>query len=274
MAMQQLKDVKRVVILYRLSKPKKGNSKEQTEQLALGLKAQKAFVHRVLAASNPKIIREIKEIEKATRATGDQLKNRPELREALDLCKATNATLVISAVDRLVRKMGFLNWMIDQRVPFFVADCPDMNNMEVQFKGLLADNEGVTIGQRTRAALAAAKAENPNLKLGAARPRNFHNGYTDEKGVYHEPNAHLRGSLAGCIAMAKARQDRAFEKYEPMFPELRQMLKEELSYGRMADRLNDLDYRTTRDTPFIFQTVQKIVKRYEEKILNPEKKNP
>lgn len=95
---------------------------------------------------------------------GKDDRNRPALRQALEACKVYGATLVIAKIDRLSRDAHFLLGLQKAGVKFVAADMPEANELVVGVMALVAQAERRMISERTKAALAAAKAR--GVKLG------------------------------------------------------------------------------------------------------------
>lgn len=94
--------------------------------------------------------------------------DRAELNKALDLCRKTGATLLVSRLDRLSRKVSFIaTLMEDKKVTFRVASIPMASKIELHLYAMLAEQERDFISLRTKAALAEAKAR--GTKLGGLR---------------------------------------------------------------------------------------------------------
>jgi DNA invertase Pin-like site-specific DNA recombinase len=87
---------------------------------------------------------------------------RPQLRDALRLCRIHRATLVVSRLDRLSRNPAFLLNLLDSGVEVRFADMPRTDRFVIGVMAMVAEWE--QISGRTRAALAAAKAR--DMKLG------------------------------------------------------------------------------------------------------------
>lgn len=148
----------KLVAYYRVSTQKQGQS-------GLGLQAQRAAVAAYAAGVGGRITREFEEIETSTK---DNLDNRPQLRAAIALAKATRARLVIAKLDRLARNVYVLSGLMNAKVDFVACDNPNANALTIQILAAVAEDEARRISDRTRAALAAYKARGG--VLGAARP--------------------------------------------------------------------------------------------------------
>jgi len=149
------------VTYYRVSTDRQGRS-------GLGLDAQKAEVRRYLDAHGGTELASFTEIESGRN------NERPQLAAALRRCRQTRATLLVAKLDRLSRNAAFLLALRDAGTRFVAADLPDMNETVVGIMAVIAQTERQAISDRTRAALAAAKARgvrlgNPRLKAGTRR---------------------------------------------------------------------------------------------------------
>lgn len=149
------------VAYYRVSTDKQGRS-------GLGLDAQKGTVGRFLASANGALVAEFEEVESGKR------RDRPQLAQALGLCRARRATLVIAKLDRLARDTSFLLSVVQGAGEGGVVFCdlpqlppgPAGTFMLTMFAAV-AELERGLISERTKAALAAAKAR--GVKLGGRR---------------------------------------------------------------------------------------------------------
>jgi DNA invertase Pin-like site-specific DNA recombinase len=127
-------------------------------QSGLGLEAQRAAVAGWLNGGDWTLCEEHVEIESGKRAD-----NRPVLARAIDACRAYNAKLVISRLDRLSRDPVFLLSLRDAGIDFVAVDMPQANRLTVGIMALVAEQEREAISSRTKAALAAAKARGTRL---------------------------------------------------------------------------------------------------------------
>lgn len=139
------------VAYYRVSTARQGKS-------GLGLEAQQAAVRAYLNGGSWDLIGEVIEVESGKRAD-----NRPQLQEALRLCRTTGADLIVAKLDRLSRDAAFLMQLQNSGVSFVAADMPGANSFTVGVMALVAQQEREAISARTKAALAAAKARGVSL---------------------------------------------------------------------------------------------------------------
>jgi len=140
-------------------------STEDQGKGGLGLEAQTRDIGLYLETYSPEpweVLAEHVEIESGT--NGD----RPELRKAIDLARKTGATLLVSKLDRLSRKVSFIaSLMDDPKLSFRVASMPYADKFQLHIYAALAEQERDFISKRTKAALREAKAR--GTKLGGLR---------------------------------------------------------------------------------------------------------
>ena len=123
----------------------------------LGIEAQLKAVEDYLNGGRWTLVQEYLEVESGKRS------DRPQLLAALAHAKAIDATLVIAKLDRLSRNVAFISNLMESGVEFVAADMPMANRLTVHVLAAVAEHEREMISQRTKAALAAAKAlGNPN----------------------------------------------------------------------------------------------------------------
>jgi DNA invertase Pin-like site-specific DNA recombinase len=132
------------------------STKRQGES-GLGLEAQRAAVAGWLDGGRWQLVEEHVEVESG------KDRNRPALRRALEACRLYNATLVIAKLDRLSRDAHFLLGLQKAGVKFVAVDMPEANEMVVGIMAVVAQAERRLISERTKAALAAARARGVRL---------------------------------------------------------------------------------------------------------------
>lgn len=135
-------------------------STERQGKSGLGLEAQKTVVDRFVAQSGGDLLSEYVEVESGKRNFRIQLKN------AIAHCKTQQATLIIAKLDRLARNVHFISGLIESGVQFRAADMPNADRFMLHVYAAMAEEEGRRISERTKSALAAAKAR--GVKLGTS----------------------------------------------------------------------------------------------------------
>ncbi|WP_338431979.1 recombinase family protein [Synechococcus elongatus] len=85
--------------------------------------------------------------------------DRPQLAKAIAHCQKTGATLLVSKLDRLSRRVSFIAQMLETKdLNFKVASMPNADKFQLHIYAALAEQEREFIGARTKAGLARAKA--------------------------------------------------------------------------------------------------------------------
>lgn len=133
------------IAYYRVSTARQGRS-------GLGLEAQRRAVADYLNGGRWNLVEEFTEIESGGRS------NRPQLVAALAACRVHRATLVIAKLDRLARNVAFVSTLMEAGVDFVAVDFPTANRLTIHILAAVAEHEARMISDRTRSALAAAKA--------------------------------------------------------------------------------------------------------------------
>ena len=215
------------VAYYRVSTARQGKSRN-------GLDAQKAAVAEIIRNNGNTLLDEFEEVESGKRA------DRPALTKALRRCKATGATLIVAKLDRLSRNAAFLMTLRDSGVDFVAADMPEANTLTVGILAVVAQAEREAISQRTKEALAAAKAR--GVKLGGRRRTAADIRHYQQKGV-------------------KAAQKKADERVAVIADELIPLRDQGLSLNAIAKALNDRSIRTPRGCEWTPTAVKRALAR-------------
>jgi DNA invertase Pin-like site-specific DNA recombinase len=210
------------------------STKRQGES-GLGLEAQRAAVATFLNGGSWRLVEEFVEVESGRR------NDRPELEKAFAACRVYNATLVIAKLDRLSRDAHFLLGLEKAGVEFVAVDMPHANRLTVGIMALVAEQEREAISQRTKAALAAAKARGTKLGKPKGTP--------------------VQGAEIGRVHGARANAANAQAFAERLRPALDQLSG--LSANAAAAELNRRGYATARDGAWSATQVIAIRKRLE-----------
>ena len=143
-----------IVTYLRVSTARQGKS-------GLGLEAQQKAVADYLSTGQWNLLEEFVEVESGKNS------KRPKLLEAIELCKASGAKLLVAKLDRLARDAHFLLSLKKAGIDFVCADMPEANRLTIGIMAMVAEEERKAISKRTKEALAAAKAR--GVQLGAYR---------------------------------------------------------------------------------------------------------
>lgn len=176
-------------------------STDKQGQSGLGLDAQQ----HAIAPYQPDILSIYTEIESGKND------HRPQLLAALAHCERDKATLLIAKLDRLSRDAAFLFTLRKSGVQILAADMPSAGMLEYGIRAIFAQHEREQISQRTRAALAQAKAK--GKKLGSPCPHK------------------------GAAVSAQRKRERAATYAKTLAPTLSTLSERCNSYQQMADAL-------------------------------------
>jgi DNA invertase Pin-like site-specific DNA recombinase len=134
-----------------------------TRKQSLGLEAQQAALARFAEAEGYRLIETFQDVE--TGKGADALDRRPQLAASLKAAKQIKAPIIVAKLDRLSRDVHFISGLMVHKIPFIVAELgADADPFMLHLYAALAEKERRLISQRTKDALAAAKAR--GVKLG------------------------------------------------------------------------------------------------------------
>jgi DNA invertase Pin-like site-specific DNA recombinase len=160
--------LKPIVTYIRVSTKQQGKS-------GLGLEAQREALARFAKNEDLELVREFVEID--TGKGSDALESRPQLAAALAAAKKLKCAVVVAKLDRLSRNVSFISGLMDRKVPFIVAELgTGVSSFMLHIYASVAEQERTMISERTRLALAAAKARGTVLgspKLHIARKKSL-----------------------------------------------------------------------------------------------------
>lgn len=227
--------MKKLIAYFRVSTQKQGKS-------GLGLEGQQAAVEAFAKQTGASVLHTYTEIESGKR------KDRPELAKALAHAKRSKATLVVAKLDRLARNVAFLSALMESGVEFVACDNPHANRLTIHILAAVAEDEARRISERTKAALAAAKAR--GTKLGSARPGHW-TGREQER---------LAGLEAARKAAAKAVMQAANEAYADIYALAAELQGKGLALRGIAAELNAMGHTTRRGKPWNAMQVSRVLR--------------
>ena len=215
----------RYVTYLRVSTDKQGRS-------GLGLEAQREAVARFLNGGAWTVAGEFVEVESGRND------DRPQLAKAMERCRLTGATLLVAKLDRLARDAHFLLGIQKAGVEFVAADMPSATRLTVGIMAMVAEEEARMISARTKAALAAKRAQGHKL------------------GGYRE------GAPKVNAAMGREAQRRKADSFaSSVLPTIREIQAEGASLREVARRLTHQGIRTARGAAWTAQAIKNVLAR-------------
>jgi DNA invertase Pin-like site-specific DNA recombinase len=223
----------RYVSYFRVSTGRQGKS-------GLGLEAQRQTVHDRLNGGDWTICAEFTEVESG------RVDHRPELHKALSHCRVMGAKLIVANVSRLTRSPDFLATLVQADVEVEFCDLPNVEGPVGRFmlRQMLsvAELEAGMIADRTRKALAAAKAR--GVKLGGNR------GNLSSDGA------------KGREVSLRVRQDQARRRAADLLPIIAEIRASgATSFRQVAEALNERSIPTVRGGRWSSVQVQRVEAR-------------
>ena len=153
--------------------------------------------------------------------------NREELTKALVHCKKAGATLLVSKLDRLSRRVSFIANLMESKVKLHIVDMPNADNFTLHIWASLGEKEAQLISERTKQALSVLKAK--GVKLGS--PLN------------------------------KERSQKAKDFALSLLPTINQLKEQGItSYYALASKLNDMGIKTFTNSNWKPMTVSRTLK--------------
>ena len=152
-------------------------------------------------------------------------------------------------IDRLARNVAFLSALMESGVEFVAVDQPHANRLTIHILAAVAEDEARRISERTKSALAAAKAR--GTKLGSARPGHW-------EGREHLRQAAIRKAVQVAAEVRVKDTDDAYRDLAPLVRELRDAGK---PLQAIADELNSQGYETRRGKQWGPMQVRRVLQR-------------
>ena len=211
-----------------------------------GLEGQQSAVQDYVRRVGSEMVTSYTEVESGKR------NDRVELAKAIAHATRSKATLVVAKLDRLARNVAFPSALMEAGIEFVACDQPHANKLTIHILAAVAEHEAEAISQRTKSALAAAKAR--GVKLGSARDGHWE-GREDRRRA---------GAAAGAEAAAEVNRRSADEAYVDLIDDLQVMRNEGLSLRTIAGRLNEQGHTTRRGKPWNPMQVRNVLKRFQD----------
>lgn len=195
-----------------------------------GMESQRQAVREYVDRQGGMILHQFEEVVSGTKTD----KERPILKEALELCKNTGSILVVKKLDRLARNACFLLSLQESGIEFVCVDQPNVCKFTVGILALVASHERSLISERTKAGLKIAAAR--GKKLGGSR------------GKEHQ------------VKMNKVRSERAAEFNQRTLAVIEEIKKSGVeSYKGLSDCLNRRGYTTRMGSKWYPTSVRNVM---------------
>jgi len=216
------------VAYLRVSTDRQGKS-------GLGLDAQRKAVQAFVTGRAGEQVAEFVEVESG------KVNERPQLALALAEARKAGAVLLIAKLDRLARNVAFIANLLEAGVEVTAADMPEANRFILQIMACVAEQEGRAISDRTRSALAAAKARGTAL------------GWSIPSRKAEQAEAALKGAKVNAV-----KADRYANNVLPLIIDAQ---RRGLSLNQIAAELNARGVTTARGGQWYATTVKNVLGR-------------
>jgi DNA invertase Pin-like site-specific DNA recombinase len=208
---------------------------------SMDLSQQQLEASRLVRLNEGKIIATY--TEKERKAT-----DRPELTKAIAHALRSEATLVIARIGRLSCNVRVTHALLESGADFACCDTEKANRRTIHILAALAEEESRRVSERSRNALAAARAR--GVKLGSSRPGHWA-GREDR-----------RGTKKAIAAAARKKRERTKNTYAFLMPEIKTRRERGETLPEIVEWLNQQGRTTTVGKPFTQTAVWRLIERY------------
>lgn len=209
-------------------------STKKQEISGLGIEAQREIIRNYL--QDKTLIAEYVETESGRKS------DRPQLMEALALCRKTSSILIVAKLDRLSRNVAFTSRLLESDVEIVFCDFPQANRLILHIISSIAEYEANLISQRTRQSLQAKK--NRGVRLGmASNLMSKHSQAIENSRKTNKAKAGSNPNNRRAIAM------------------LRTLMEQDLSLSQMTTLLNDQGFVAPNGGKFQITQVKRLIDR-------------
>jgi len=152
-------------------------------------------------------------------------------KEALELAREHDATLVVSKLDRLARRVSTIADFIEKKIPFVCAETPHFNEAMLQMMSVFYEMEAKEISKRTKAGMAQAKKK--GSLFGANNPS------------WQKKCDKVKRTKA--INEARVKYQREAQRLnKKMVKAARKLVAEGMTYRAIAKELKKQDFKTVK----------------------------
>ena len=223
-----------MIAYLRVSKPKQGRD-------GLGVEAQREAIRVFADAHNIEVVQEFVEVE--TGKGFDALARRPILAAAFVEASRRKCAVLVAKLDRLSRNSAFIGDLMERKTPFFVAEFGlEVDRFMLHIHAAVSEKEREMIGERTKAALAAARRRGVTR---AGRP-------------FTIGNPRIAAVRGAALAAIRSEADRFAANVAPLIRPLRES---GMTLREIAGALDARGVATARGAPWSPATVSAALRR-------------
>lgn len=168
--------------------------------------------------------------------------NRPQLKNALELCAKEKAILVIQRLDRLSRRLVYLATLMDSQVKFIPLDIGEQDEFTTHIFAATAQREAKMISNRTKDALQA-------------------------KRMRGEPLGNIKNlTQEGRLKGAQAKREKAINNENTklacaMIREIVDNSSKKVTFTSLANRLNEGGFTTSQGCLYSAESIKRLYYR-------------
>ncbi len=185
-------------------------------------------------AANPGVI-----VAEFSEVMSGRKDSRPELSNALSLCRVARAVLVIARLDRLSRNVEMVARLMESGLEFVAADFPEANRFTIHILAAVAEYESRLASERMTQVIAVRRERGAKIGSSAGgTPRRFPPGC-------HEASAFVR-------------QGHSKARAQDLAPLIWKAIAEGNSYRIIADQFNESGIAPPRRAPWTKNSIWRI----------------
>ena len=201
----------------------------------LGIDAQREAVQKFARDNSGQLIAEFSE------TSSGRKNSRPQLNEAIRICRVFRAVLIIARLDRLARNVEMIASLMESGLEFVAADFPHANRFTIHILAAVAEYESKLNSERVK--LVHAQAKQRGVKLGQYRSdaiRRFH------------PICRS--------ASNRARKEKALSRARDLAPIIWKLKATGKTWSEIAAEMNSLGIATPKRGSWYSSAIKRIVK--------------
>jgi DNA invertase Pin-like site-specific DNA recombinase len=203
----------------------------------LGLEAQAVAIEEYAARTGSRILARYREVVTGRR---DTLRDRPELRKALNHAKRSGALLVFARWDRLAQNVSVTAQLLESAIDFVACDNPYANRLTIHILSAMAEYESQIKSERIKGVFALMKSR----------------GFVFPPGKFTKEAQALGTQRATEVIRARTKAI-----YADLLPLIVSLRSRGYTLAEVASQLNGLGHRNQRHHPWTRENVWNLLRR-------------